>query len=74
MLGRPRALAFGAAVFSIGTVLQAGAVDIAMFAIGRFIEGLDTAFISAFRLCMSPLQILDTRGRAAAIIDRLTAG
>lgn len=39
-LGRPRALAFGAAVFAVGAALQAGAASIAMFAVGRAIEGL----------------------------------
>lgn len=39
-LGRPRALAFGAAVFALGAVLQAGAVNLGMFAVGRVIEGL----------------------------------
>jgi MFS family permease len=39
-LGRPRALALGAAVFALGAVLQAGAVNLAMFAIDRVIEGL----------------------------------
>jgi MFS family permease len=39
-LGRPRALALGAAVFALGAVLQAGAVSLAMFAVGRVTEGL----------------------------------
>lgn len=37
--GRPKALAFGAAIFTIGAVLQASAVSLVMFAIGRVIEG-----------------------------------
>ncbi|KAF2161903.1 hypothetical protein M409DRAFT_37484 [Zasmidium cellare ATCC 36951] len=37
--GRPKALAFGAGIFTIGAVLQASAVSLVMFAIGRVIEG-----------------------------------
>ena len=39
-LGRPQALALGAAMFAIGAAIEAGAVNIAMFAVGRVIEGL----------------------------------
>ncbi|KAF2722933.1 general substrate transporter [Polychaeton citri CBS 116435] len=38
-LGRPRALALGTVVFLVGAVLQASAVALAMFAIGRVIAG-----------------------------------
>ena len=40
VLGRPRALALGAAIFAVGAAIQASAVHIAMFAVGRIIEGL----------------------------------
>ncbi|OQE46971.1 hypothetical protein PENCOP_c001G02019 [Penicillium coprophilum] len=39
-LGRPKAMAFGAAVFIVGTVLEAAAVSLSMFAVGRVIEGI----------------------------------
>lgn len=39
-LGRPQAIAFGASVFTIGTILEAGAVNLSMFAVGRVIEGI----------------------------------
>ncbi|EAW20311.1 putative MFS transporter [Aspergillus fischeri NRRL 181] len=39
-LGRPKAMAFGAAVFTVGTVLEAAASELSMFAVGRVIEGI----------------------------------
>ncbi|KAI1823684.1 general substrate transporter [Xylaria intraflava] len=38
--GRPYSMAFGAAIFTVGDVLQAGAVSLGMFAAGRVIEGI----------------------------------
>lgn len=38
--GRPRALALGTAVYTLGAALQAGAASLPMFAAGRAIEGL----------------------------------
>ncbi|KAJ3577581.1 hypothetical protein NPX13_g2981 [Xylaria arbuscula] len=38
--GRPRAMALGAVIFAIGAALQAGAVNLGMFAAGRVIEGI----------------------------------
>ncbi|KAI1323175.1 general substrate transporter [Xylariaceae sp. FL0255] len=38
--GRPNAMAFGAAVFTIGAALQAGAMNLGVFATGRVIEGI----------------------------------
>ena len=40
VLGRPPAIAFGVAVFGIGTALEAGAVHLGMFMVGRVIEGM----------------------------------
>lgn len=40
VLGRPQAIAFGAGGFSLGAALQAGAVSLAMFLVGRVIEGM----------------------------------
>ncbi|KAJ5163397.1 uncharacterized protein N7500_005227 [Penicillium coprophilum] len=39
-LGRPKAMAFGAGIFIVGTVLEAAAVSLSMFAAGRVIEGI----------------------------------
>lgn len=39
-LGRPKAMAFGAGVFTAGVVLEAAAVRLSMFAVGRVIEGI----------------------------------
>jgi len=39
-LGRTRALAVGAIVFAFGAALEAGAVNLPMFAVGRVIEGM----------------------------------
>ncbi|KAJ5263146.1 hypothetical protein N7478_010751 [Penicillium angulare] len=39
-LGRPKAMAFGAGVFTVGIILEAAAVKLSMFAVGRVIEGL----------------------------------
>lgn len=44
VLGRPRAIALGAAIFTIGVALQAGAVNLIMFAIGRVVEGFGYGF------------------------------
>jgi MFS family permease len=44
VLGRPRAIAAGAAVFLLGACLQAAAVHLAMFAAGRVVEGLGYGF------------------------------
>ncbi|MCJ1434761.1 hypothetical protein MMC27_004131 [Xylographa pallens] len=44
VLGRPRAIALGAAIFTIGVALQAGAVHLVMFAIGRVVEGFGYGF------------------------------
>lgn len=38
-LGRIPAIALGAAILCAGVALEAGAVHIGMFAVGRFIEG-----------------------------------
>lgn len=38
-LGRPKAIAFGAGVFTAGIILEAAAVKLSMFAVGRVIEG-----------------------------------
>ncbi len=40
ILGRPRSIAIGALIFGIGAALEAGAVTIAMFVVGRVIEGV----------------------------------
>ena len=39
-LGRPKGIAIGALIFGLGSALEAGAVNIAMFVIGRIIEGV----------------------------------
>ena len=39
-LGRPKCIAIGALGFSLGAALEAGAVRLAMFVVGRCIEGL----------------------------------
>ncbi|RYP74927.1 hypothetical protein DL771_002711 [Monosporascus sp. 5C6A] len=39
-LGRTRAMALGAAIFTVGAVLQAAATHLVMFALGRVVEGL----------------------------------
>ena len=40
LLGRPKGIAIGALIFGRGAALEAGAVSIAMFVIGRCIEGI----------------------------------
>lgn len=40
ILGRPIGIAIGAAIFGLGAALEAGAVRLAMFVVGRVIEGL----------------------------------
>jgi len=40
ILGRPQAIALGAGVFTVGAALQAGAVNLTMFMLGRVIEGM----------------------------------
>ncbi|KAF9883406.1 hypothetical protein FE257_003489 [Aspergillus nanangensis] len=40
VFGRPQAIALGAAVFGVGAALEAGAVRLAMFMVGRVIEGM----------------------------------
>ena len=39
-LGRPKCIATGALTFGIGAALQAGAVSLSMFIVGRCVEGL----------------------------------
>ena len=39
-LGRPKCIAIGALVFGIGASLEAGAVHLAMFIVGRVVEGI----------------------------------
>ncbi|KAJ5094843.1 hypothetical protein N7456_010704 [Penicillium angulare] len=39
-LGRPQAIGLGASVFTIGAILEAAALNISMFAVGRAIEGI----------------------------------
>lgn len=38
-LGRPRGIAIGAFIFGLGAVIEAGAVSLAMFVVGRCVEG-----------------------------------
>ena len=38
-LGRPQNIAIGALIFGIGAALEAGAVSLAMFVVGRIVEG-----------------------------------
>lgn len=40
ILGRPRAIAIGALIFALGVAMEAGAVRLAMFVVGRCIEGV----------------------------------
>lgn len=40
ILGRPKGIAIGALIFGLGAALEAGAVNIMMFIIGRCIEGI----------------------------------
>lgn len=40
ILGRPRAISLGAFIFGVGTALEAGAVHLAMFIVGRCVEGI----------------------------------
>lgn len=42
LLGRPKAIAIGALVLSLGAALEAGAVGLAMFVAGRCVEGVGT--------------------------------
>ncbi|KAL9108571.1 MAG: hypothetical protein Q9227_006657 [Pyrenula ochraceoflavens] len=44
LLGRRKCIAVGALIFGIGTALEAGAVRLAMFVVGRCIEGLGEGF------------------------------
>lgn len=39
-LGRPRAISIGAMIFALGAALEASAVHIAMFVVGRCVEGV----------------------------------
>ena len=39
VLGRPRAIAIGALIFGLGAAMEAGAVGIGMFVVGRCVEG-----------------------------------
>lgn len=40
VLGRPIGIAIGAGIFGFGAALEAGATRLAMFIVGRIIEGL----------------------------------
>ncbi|RAL05937.1 general substrate transporter, partial [Aspergillus ibericus CBS 121593] len=40
VLGRPQAIAIGAAIVGAGAALEAGAVSLAMFMVGRVVEGM----------------------------------
>jgi DNA-directed RNA polymerase III subunit RPC2 len=44
LLGRPKCIGIGALIFSVGAAIQAGAVHLAMFVVGRCIEGLGEGF------------------------------
>lgn len=40
ILGRPKAISVGAFIFGLGAALEAGAADLAMFIVGRCVEGI----------------------------------
>ena len=40
VLGRPKSIAIGALIFGLGAALEAGAVSIAMFVVGRIVAGI----------------------------------
>jgi MFS family permease len=40
ILGRPKGISLGVFIFAVGAALEAGAVSLAMFIVGRVIEGL----------------------------------
>ena len=40
LLGRPKGIAIGAIIFGLGSALEAGANSLAMFIVGRIVEGL----------------------------------
>lgn len=40
ILGRPKAISLGAFIFGLGAALEAGAADLAMFIVGRCVEGI----------------------------------
>jgi DNA-directed RNA polymerase III subunit RPC2 len=44
ILGRPTAISIGALIFGLGAALEAFAVHIAMFVVGRVVEGLGEGF------------------------------
>lgn len=40
LLGRPKGIAIGALIFGLGAALEAGAISLAMFIVGRIVEGV----------------------------------
>lgn len=40
ILGRPRGISLGVFIFAVGTALEAGAAHLAMFIVGRCVEGI----------------------------------
>ena len=40
VLGRPKSIAIGALIYGLGATLEAGAIHLTMFVMGRVIEGI----------------------------------
>ncbi|KAI9738713.1 MAG: hypothetical protein M1834_008218 [Cirrosporium novae-zelandiae] len=67
-LGRPRAVVVGALIFGCGTALEAAAVHIAMFLMGRFITGIgEGLFLSTLVVYICEISPPRGRGPLASI-------
>ncbi|THC96932.1 hypothetical protein EYZ11_003593 [Aspergillus tanneri] len=71
VFGRPQGIALGAAVFGVGAALEAGAVRLAMFMVGRVIEGMGFGlYFGTLTVIRGPL----TTGPQFMICTGLVAG
>ncbi|KAI9703028.1 MAG: hypothetical protein M1820_006019 [Bogoriella megaspora] len=72
-LGRPRAVFIGSFVFGLGAALEAGAVHLAMFLVGRVISGAgEGLFLSVTVVYISELSPPDMRGFLTGMVQFVT--
>ena len=72
-IGRPRAVTIGASIFGIGATMQAAAIHIAMFIVGRVLSGAGNGiFLSTIVVYICELAPPGSRGVLTSLVQLLT--
>ena len=70
VLGRPKNIAIGALIFGLGAALEAGAVTIVMFVVGRIVEGIgEGLYLGTLVVQVNPHRIVCYCGNLNGLLD-----